>query len=103
MAEETDVGNARAAVGTPAKRRGDDDGGEFARTVRTKMEATVYKYDELVKRLVWISSMTVAAIAMVFVIAFVVFFNRYGVPKVPAGGRRTPAAVRAASDKIHGE
>lgn len=79
----------------PAKRRDDDNGGEFVRTV-TKMEVTVYKYDELVKKLVWISSMTVVAIAMVFVIMFVVFFNCYGVSKVPA-------AVPAASDKTHGE
>lgn len=56
-------------------------GSSFVGTVTT-MQVTVYKYDELVTKLIWISVMTVVAIAMVFVIMFVVFFNCYGVSKL---------------------
>jgi len=101
---EAKIENPGAAVETPVKRRTDSN--EFVRTV-TKMEVTVYKYDELVKKLVWISAMTVVAIALVFVIMFVVFFNCYGVPKVQVAaaaiGRRTSTAVTVGSDKMHGK
>ncbi|XP_022172722.1 uncharacterized protein LOC111035420 [Myzus persicae] len=50
-------------------------------TTFTPLEATALKYDELVTRLVWIFAMTVVAIAMLFVIMFVVFFNCYGASK----------------------
>lgn len=57
------------------------DGTGFVSTV-TKVEVMVYKYDELVKKLICISAMTVLAIAMVFIIMFVMFLNCYGVAKV---------------------
>lgn len=47
-------------------------------TAWTPLEATALKYDELVTRLIWIFAMTLVAIAMVFVIMFVVFFKCYG-------------------------
>lgn len=49
-----------------------------AETAWTPLEATALKYDELVTRLIWIFAMTLVAIAMVFVIMFVVFFKCYG-------------------------
>ncbi|VVC28816.1 EMI domain [Cinara cedri] len=61
------------------KTRTDSDG--FVGTVTT-MQVTVYKYDELVTKLIWISVMTVVSIAMVFVTMFVIFFNCYGVSKL---------------------
>lgn len=66
----------------PSKTR--KNGGGFVGTVTT-MRVTVYKYDELVTKLIWISVMTVVAIAMVFIIMFVVFFNCYGVSKLDDG------------------
>lgn len=94
----TTVGTVSASTSAPKKRK---DSGGFVRTV-TKMEVTVFKYDELVKKLVWISAMTVVAIAMVFVIMFVVFFNYYGVSKVTdtTAENRRPAST--AGNKIHG-
>lgn len=70
----------------------------FISTVTTMYEVTVYKYDELVKKLIWISVMTVIAIAMVFVIMFVVFFNCYGVSKVE--NRTRPTSTSAS--KVYG-
>lgn len=70
----------------------------------TPLEATALKYDELVMKLVWIFSMTVVAIAMVFVIMFVVFFNCYGTSKpenanTAAGRNPWP---QQSTDKIRG-
>lgn len=67
------------SIQQPSRTRTDSDG--FVGTVTT-MQVTVYKYDELVTKLIWISVMTVVSIAMVFVIMFVVFFNCYGVSKL---------------------
>uniref|UniRef100_A0A2S2QCB1 Multiple epidermal growth factor-like domains protein 11 n=1 Tax=Sipha flava TaxID=143950 RepID=A0A2S2QCB1_9HEMI len=52
-------------------------------------------YDQLVKKLIWISAMTVVAIAMVFVIMFVVFINFYGANKRAnvARDRRRPTSL----------
>lgn len=83
------------AASTPTR----EDVGGFYKTTVTNVQVTMYKYDELVKKLLWISAMTVVAIAMVFVIMFVVFFNCYGTPKTP---QQRPTAMAAASDKIHG-
>lgn len=64
------------------------------------VDVTVYKFDELIKKLIWISAMTVVAIAMVFVIMFVVFFNCYGAPKTPHDRNRSTASADDAA--IHG-
>lgn len=63
----------------PSSNRLQKDG--FVGTV-TKVEVMVYKYDELVKKLIWISAMTVIAIAIVFIIMFVMFLKCYGMSKV---------------------
>jgi len=70
----------------------------------TPLEATALKYDELVMKLVWIFAMTVVAIAMVFVIMFVVFFNCYGATKPE--NANTAAALnpwpQQSTDRVHG-
>lgn len=70
----------------------------------TPLEATALKYDELVMRLVWIFSMTVVAIAMVFVIMIVVFFKCYWASKPE--NANTPAAQnpwpQPNTDKVRG-
>lgn len=74
-----------------------------AETTWTPLEATALKYDELVMKLVWIFAMTVVAIAMVFVIMFVVFFNCYGATKpenVNTAAARNPWPQQS-TDKIH--
>lgn len=95
-----------AAVGArdasmPPQRR--ENGTPFVRTVTT-MEVKVYNYDDLVKKLIWISAMTVAAIAMVFTIMFVVFFNCYSVSRASdrtKNGR--PSTLMASAElRVHG-
>ncbi|XP_025198209.1 multiple epidermal growth factor-like domains protein 11 [Melanaphis sacchari] len=60
----------------------------------TPLEATALKYDELVTRLIWIFAMTLVAIALVFVIMFVVFFNCFGTTTCKRQDANTAAAAR---------
>lgn len=92
--------NDSMSSSSPPKRR-KDGGGGFVRSV-TKLEVTVYKYDELIKKLIWISAMTVIAIAMVFIIMFVVFFNCYGVSK-PSDRNENLPQTQLTSNKYHGK
>lgn len=85
-----------SSASPPTKRKDGVNG--FIGTVTT-MQVTVYKYDELVKKLIWISVMTVIAIAMVFAIMFVVFFNCYGASKVE---NRTRPTTTTTTDKVYG-
>ncbi|XP_060847743.1 uncharacterized protein LOC132927259 [Rhopalosiphum padi] len=75
-----------------------------AETAWTPLEATALKYDELVTRLIWIFAMTLVAIAMVFVIMFVVFFNCYGTTSKPrdadSGAARNPWPQQS-TGKVH--
>lgn len=77
MVEETTLSSSSSPP--PPSNRLQKDG--FVGTV-TKVEVMVYKYDELVKKLIWISAMTVISIAIVFIIMFVMFLKCYGVSKV---------------------
>lgn len=76
-----------------------------ADTAWTPLEATALKYDELVTRLIWIFAMTLVAIAMVFVIMFVVFFKCYGTaaskPQTDARPSRNPWPERS-TGKVRG-
>lgn len=100
--EGPDAGGAATEITSSlslSKKR--DSGGTFVHQTVTTMEVKVYNYDELVKKLVWISSMTVIAIAMVFVVMFVVFFNCSnvsGVPERTKAQRSTPSTT----NKVHG-
>jgi len=86
--------------------RGTVDPGKQAAAEKTwtPLEATALKYDELVTRLVWIFAMTLVAIAMVFVIMFVVFFNCYGASK-PENANTVAARnlwPQQSTDKVRG-
>lgn len=84
---------------SPTKRR--ENGGSFVQTVTT-MEVKVYKYDdELMKKLIWISAMTVVGIAMVFVVMFVVFFNCAS--RAPDGAKRQRPQPTTGAAKVHGK
>lgn len=76
-----------------------------ADTAWTPLEATALKYDELVTRLIWIFAMTLVAIAMVFVVMFVVFFKCYGTtaskPQTDARPTRNPWPERS-TGKVRG-
>lgn len=77
VVEETTLSSSSSP--SPLPKRLQKDG--FVGTV-TKVEVMVYKYDELVKKLIWISAMTVIGIAIVFIIMFVLFLKCYGMSKV---------------------
>ncbi|XP_050530648.1 uncharacterized protein LOC126899643 [Daktulosphaira vitifoliae] len=62
----------------------------------TNAKATVYKYttydhNDLIKKLIWISSLTVATLAMVFVIILVVFFKCITPPVMTERPKQEPS------------